>query len=75
MQVAILSSLFLYLQLAIKEAQVESCKGLIKELEKKMLGELEVRRKMKEKICEALTVEELEDKISRKKNSQGAMAR
>ena len=54
---------------------MESCKEVIRELEQKLLGALEVRRKMKEKICEALTVEELEDKISRKKNSQGAMAR
>ena len=46
-----------HFQLACKEAQVESCGERIRDLEKKMLEALEVRRKMKEKICEALEFE------------------
>ena len=40
---------------------MESSKEVIRELETKLMGTLEVRRKMREKICEALNVEELED--------------
>ena len=36
---------------------MESCCGRIRDLEKKMLEALEVRRKMKKKICEALAFE------------------
>ena len=47
----------LHFQLACKEALVESCGERIRDLEKKMLEALEVRRKMKDKICEALAFE------------------
>ena len=56
-EVAIFGSLFLYFQLGIKEAQVESGQELIRELETKMLRVLEVKRKMTEKLCEALELE------------------
>ena len=40
---------------------MESSKEVIRELETKLLGALDVRRKMREKISEALNVEELEE--------------
>ena len=49
-------------QLACKAADVDRCEERISKLEKKMLDSLEVRRKVKEKISEALQVEaEAED--------------